>query len=103
MSGIEHSDSSNAVFAQALTGIKFPATQEQLVEQAEKNGTSEDVLNVIRHMPGKGESDTYNNMPDVYKNTRAGKEAYMASTKEGKQADKPKTASAKTAAAEGKK
>ncbi len=96
MSGIEHSDSSNAVFAQALTGIKFPATHAQLVEQAKKNNTPEDVMNVIKHMPGADGSDTYNNMPDVYKNTRAGKEAYQASMK-------PKDAHAKQAQANGKK
>lgn len=71
---MKHSESSNAVFAQALSGIKFPATHAQLVEQAEKNGAAPNVLEVIRAMPNE-KGETYNNMPDVYMNTREGKDA----------------------------
>lgn len=76
---MKHSQESNAVFGQALQGIKFPATRDELVEQATQNNASEYVLEVLRHMPN---DDTYNNMPDVWANTREGKDALAKKERE---------------------
>lgn len=76
---MKHSQESNAVFGQALQGIKFPATRDELVERAEQNQASEYVLEVLRHMPN---DDTYNNMPDVWANTREGKDALASKERE---------------------
>lgn len=69
---MDHADNTNAVFAQALTGIKFPATRDQLIEQAKTNGADTHVMSVLKGMPN---DDTYNTMPDVFKNTHIGVES----------------------------
>jgi len=69
---MEHATESNANYAQALTGIQFPATRDQLVEKAKANGADEHIISVLSHMPNDG---TYNIMPDVFINTKIGKEA----------------------------
>ena len=85
---MKHAEGSNALFAKALEGIKFPATRDQLVEQATKNGAEPSVLEVIKNMP---DDDEYKIMPDVFMNTREGKDAVAAQ----QQVKKPTQAKAK--------
>lgn len=85
---MKHAEGSNALFAKALEGIKFPATRDQLVEQATKNNAEPSVLEVIKNMPDDGE---YKIMPDVFMNTREGKDAVAAQ----QQTKKPTQAKAK--------
>lgn len=68
---MEHAQDTNAVYAQALTGIKFPATRDDLVKQAQTNNADKHVIEVLKNMPS---DDTYNTMPDVFINTRVGKD-----------------------------
>lgn len=77
---MEHATESNAIYAQALHGVSFPATRDQLVAQAKKNGADPHIIDVLQHMP---DDDTYNIMPDVFKNTHIGKEAVAAKGKKG--------------------
>jgi hypothetical protein len=46
-----------------LKGIDFPANRSDLVNQAQENNASEDVLNVLSRMPDR----QYNNMADIMK------------------------------------
>lgn len=85
---MKHAEGSNAIYAKALEGIKFPATRDQLVEQATKNGAAPNILEVIKNMPNDGE---YQIMPDVFMNTREGKDAVAAQ----QQTKKPTQAKAK--------
>lgn len=85
---MKHADGSNAIYAKALEGIKFPATRDQLVEQATKNGAEDHILAVIKNMPDDGE---YRIMPDVFMNTREGKDKVAAQ----QQPAKPTQAKAK--------
>ncbi|MBU3059186.1 MULTISPECIES: DUF2795 domain-containing protein [Pseudomonas] len=43
--------SSPANVSQYLKGVGFPATKQRLLEQAERNGAQDEVLNVLRKMP----------------------------------------------------
>lgn len=72
---MKHAEGSNALYAKALEGIKFPASRAQLVEQATKNGAAPDIIEVIKNMPDDGQ---YQIMPDVFMNTREGKDAVAA-------------------------
>lgn len=72
---MKHAENSNAIYAKALEGIKFPATRDQLVEQAKMNKASDHVISVIQNMPN---DDTYNIMPDVFLNTKEGKDKVAA-------------------------
>lgn len=74
---MRHAEDTNAVYAQALQGIKFPATRDQLVAQAEANHADNHVIDVLKHMP---DDDTYNTMPDVFINTREGKNQALHDT-----------------------
>lgn len=79
---MEHATESNANYAKALEGVKFPATRQQLIERAKANKADAHIIEVIQHMP---DDDTYNIMPDVFKNTHIGKEA-VAKKAQGKPA-----------------
>ncbi len=37
-----------------IKGIKFPASKQQLLKQAESNNADEDVLNILENVPDKG-------------------------------------------------
>jgi len=76
---MKHAEDSNAIYAQALEGIKFPATRDQLVEQARMNKASDHVIAVLEAMPN---DDTYNIMPDVFMNTREGKDKVAAAERD---------------------
>lgn len=69
---MEHATESNANYAKALEGIKFPATRDDLVKQAKANHADSHIIEVLQRMPN---DDTYNIMPDVFKNTKVGKDA----------------------------
>lgn len=45
-------ETSAADLAQKLKGTKFPATKEDIEQQARKNGASGEVMEAIRAMPG---------------------------------------------------
>lgn len=77
---MEHATDTNAVYAQALKGVSFPATRDQLVERAKANNAPQYVIEVISKMP---DDDTYNTMPDVFVNTRVGKDAVANEEKHG--------------------
>jgi hypothetical protein len=77
---MKHASESNANYAQALTGIEFPATRDQLVEQAKKNGADQHIIDVLSAMP---DDEPYNIMPDVFMNTREGKDAVAAKEAKG--------------------
>lgn len=72
---MKHAEDSNALYAKALEGVKFPATRDQLVEQAKHNGAEQKIIDVLSAMP---DDDTYNIMPDVFMNTREGKDKVAA-------------------------
>ncbi len=36
-----------------IKGIKFPASKQQLIEQAEGNNANDDVLNILENVPDK--------------------------------------------------
>lgn len=46
-----------------LKGIDFPANKQDLIQQAEKNGAKDDILDVIDNMP----DNKFENMADVMK------------------------------------
>ena len=98
---MKHAENSNAIYAKALEGIKFPATRDELVAQAKANNASEHVVSVLQHMPN---DDTYNIMPDVFMNTKEGKDKVAAQQmKSSTEASKPAQPKATQAKAAGKK
>jgi hypothetical protein len=44
-----------------LEGVDYPASRQDLVQAAERNGADEDVKNTLRQMPGQ----TFNSPKDV--------------------------------------
>jgi hypothetical protein len=46
-----------------LKGVDFPATKDDLIKQAEKNGAEDDVMDVIDNMP----DEKFKSMADVMK------------------------------------
>lgn len=46
-----------------LKGIDYPANQDQLIEQAQRNGAGSEVLEIFKNMP----NEQYRNMADVMK------------------------------------
>jgi hypothetical protein len=62
---VEHAGRSSANIARALKGIEFPATKRDLIEWARQHNPEEDVIEVLRKLPSKGE---YLSMADVFHN-----------------------------------
>jgi hypothetical protein len=50
-----------------LQNMKFPATKQQLVEEAKKQNISSDVINVLQSCPDR----QYNDSQDIIKECRA--------------------------------
>ena len=44
---------SPAVVEKSIKGIKFPASKQDLLQQAESNNATEDVLNILENVPDK--------------------------------------------------
>ncbi len=62
---VEHVRTTAASVAQALKGIDFPATKNELIEWAHKTRAPQEVIQWLQKMPGRG---AYENMADVLHN-----------------------------------
>lgn len=67
---MKHAEDTNAIYAEALKGISFPCSRDDLVKQARTNHADKHVVEVLQNMP---DDDTYNTMPDVFVNTHDAK------------------------------
>ncbi len=44
---------SPAVVEKSIKGIKFPASKQDLIQQAEDNDANQDILNILNNVPDK--------------------------------------------------
>lgn len=92
---MEHAkESSNKILAQALTGISFPATRDQIVEHAKGNGADKDTISVLQGM-ANDKGDSYNTMPDVFINAEKSRDSITASGTSSRGSDNAKGSSRK--------
>jgi hypothetical protein len=58
---MQQSKSSSADVQKVLQNVQFPATKQQLIEEARKQNLSSDVMNVLQDCPDR----QYNNSQDI--------------------------------------
>ncbi len=58
---MQQSKSSSADVQRVLQNVQFPATKQQLIEEARKQNLSSDVINVLQDCPDR----QYNNSQDI--------------------------------------
>lgn len=64
---MQQSKSSSTDVQRVLQNVKFPATKQQLIEEARKQNLSSDVMNVLQDCPDR----QYNNSQDIINECKA--------------------------------
>lgn len=64
---MQQSKSSSTDVQRVLQNVKFPATKQQLIEEAKNQNLSSDVINVLQNCPDR----QYNNSQDIINECKA--------------------------------
>lgn len=64
---MQQSKSSSADVQRVLQNVKFPATKQQLIEEAKNQNLSSDVMNVLQNCPDR----QYNDSQDIINECKA--------------------------------